>query len=112
MINENKKKEEEVGKGPVEKSGTTPVTGSIKTKKRPSKLLLKIRILIAEHLNIASIVVLILLVALGYVLVFSPELQKIQQSNISKSLEQERLAKSEYLSQLKLLASYYDGVSQ
>lgn len=71
----------------------------------------KIKIWIAEHLQIASISSLVVILLLGYLVVFAPQLKKIRAANISKSLESEQDSKNDYLITLNKLATRYSTVS-
>lgn len=71
----------------------------------------RLRLWIAEHLQIASIGGLVFILLLGYLLIFAPQLRSIRQANITQSLEQEREAKNQYLETLNQLASRYATIS-
>lgn len=70
------------------------------------------RLWIAEHLMLASVGTVVLLLLFGYLLVFAPELRRIREANVTRSLEQERDLKNQYLLSLNALASNYAAVPQ
>lgn len=70
----------------------------------------KVKLLIAQNLMVTSIVVLVSFLILGWLLLFSPELRKIRNANVSKSLESERVAKAAYLADLGNLAEKYIAI--
>lgn len=65
------------------------------------------KLFIATHLMAASIGVFVLVLLAGYFLLFAPELNRIRNANVTKSLEEERQAKTAYLSSLDELAKKY-----
>jgi len=74
------------------------------------KLGARVKLFIATHLMPVAIGVFASFLLLGYLLLFSPELNRIRETNISQSLEEERRAKTEYLTALGELSRRYQDL--
>lgn len=66
-----------------------------------------VKIFIATHLMMVSIAVFVVSLLLGYLLLYGPELKRVNQANVANSLEEERAAKARYLEGLARLSSAY-----
>lgn len=72
----------------------------------------KLMLFIAKNIMTVSIAVLVGFLLFGYLLLFSPELKKIKQANVSQSLESERVAKENYVASLEKVAAQYAELDQ
>jgi Tfp pilus assembly protein PilO len=64
---------------------------------------------IAEHLMPASLGAFILTLLLGYLFVYAPELKRIKEANVTRSLEQERELKDGYYRTLQELRENFES---